>query len=225
MFSPKVILWGGLASIFSGLFWMLTGVPTDSPAPLVLALVLGLGGLASLYSLQAGQGGKLALAGFILGIIGTVMTIATLWWVSTPGRYASFIMLIDPTRLAPPALIAFLGLISLGIGLGLLGVTSLRGNALHRWRSLPLGLCLLNTLVGMTFLLVYYLPLSQGLNPWKQWYLIAGHVIYPAVLVPQGLGVLLSVLLGIGWMGLGSLLATEANAQVAQTPESSAETR
>src|SRR6187399_359943 len=36
MFSPKVILWGGLASVFGGLFWMLAGL-SNSPAALVLA--------------------------------------------------------------------------------------------------------------------------------------------------------------------------------------------
>ena len=61
MFSPKVILWGGLASVFGGLFWMLAGL-SNSPAALVLALVLGLGGLVGLFSRQAGQGGNLVIA-------------------------------------------------------------------------------------------------------------------------------------------------------------------
>ena len=39
MLSPKVILWGGIASVFCGLFWMMMGITPDSPA-LELALVL-----------------------------------------------------------------------------------------------------------------------------------------------------------------------------------------
>jgi hypothetical protein len=215
MFSPKVILWGGLASLFGGLFLILAGLSTNSPAPLVLALVLGLGGLASLYSRQAGQGGKLALAGFVLGIIGTGLALSPLSGISG----SSVNLKIDPVGAAPTVLLIALGFVILGVGLMLLGVTSLRRNALHRWPGLTLGL--LNTLVGMTVWLVFYLPLSQGQNPWDAWSLIGGHVVYHAVLVPQ----VLSVLLGVGWMGLGILIATEANAQVAQPPEASAETR
>jgi hypothetical protein len=214
MFSPKVILWGGLASLFGGLFWILAGLPNNSPAPLGLALVLG--GLASLYSRHAGQGGRLGLAGFALGIIGTGLALAALWWGSTSSRFTAAER--DLTVAAPLILIIALGFVILGVGLMLLGVTSLRGTALHRWRGLPLGLGLLNTLLGMTFLLMFYLPMSQGQNPWHAWSLIGGHVIHPAVLVPQ----VLSVLLGVGWMGLGIMLAIEADAKVVQPPPTSA---
>jgi hypothetical protein len=217
MFSPKVILWGGLGSLFGGLFWILAGLPTNSPAPFVMALVLG--GLASLYSRQAGQGGRLGLAGFVLGIIGTGLALAALWWGSTSSRFTAAER--DWTVAAPSILIFALGFVIFGVGLMLLGVTSLRGNALHRWRGLPLGLGLLNTLFGMTFLLIFYLPMSQGQNPWHAWSLIRGHVVYPAVLVPQ----VLSVLLGVGWMGLGILLAAEANAQVVPPSPATVQTR
>ena len=211
MFSPKLVLWGGVTSLFGGLFWILAGLSTNSNslAALVLALLLGLGGLAGLYFRQAGQGGRLGLAGFAWAILGTGLAIAALWWGS--------VQFTPPI----PILLIALSLAVLGVGIVLLGITSLRGNALHRGRNLPLGLGLLNILVGMTFLLMFYLPLSQGQNPWRAWSLIAGHVIYPAVLVPQ----VLSVLLGVGWTGLGILLTAEANAQVAQPPEVSAETR
>ena len=43
MFSPKVILWGGVASVFGGLFWLMTAIPSSGGASIVLALVLGLG--------------------------------------------------------------------------------------------------------------------------------------------------------------------------------------
>jgi hypothetical protein len=211
MFSPKVILWGGLASVFGGFCWIFAGFSTNSNslAALVLALVLGLGGLVGLYSRQAGQGGGLGLAGFVWGMLGTGVGIAALWWGSVQ---------FDPPI---PILLLAMSLAILGVGIVLLGLNSWRGNVLHRWRGFPLGLGLLNILVGITFLLMFYLPLNQGLNPWKQWYLIGGHVIYPADLMPQ----VLSVLLGVGWMGLGILLAIEANAEVAQPPETLAETR
>jgi hypothetical protein len=217
MFSPKVILWGGVASVFCGLFWMMTGIAADGTASIVLALLLGLVGLAGLYSRQSGQGGRLALVGFALGLLGTGLELAPLWWDFASGRFSNANG--DQTFSAPLVLILSLGMIILGIGIVLLGLTSLRGKTLHRWQGIPLGLGLLNILGGMAFWLVYYLPMSQGLNPWKQWYLIGGHVMYPADLVLIGLG----LLLGLGWMGLGIMLTTDANAQAAQTPEASVE--
>ena len=175
MFSPRSILWGGVASVFGGLFWMIQELTTDdTDVPIMLAVVLGLGGLAALYSRQSGQGGWLGWAGFALGILGTALELVGLWWLFASGFSA------------PPVLMISLGLIILGVGIVLLGVTSLRGKALHRWRSWPLGLGLLNTLGGMTVWLVYYLPLSQGRDPWAVWSLIGGYVIYPAQLSRSG---------------------------------------
>lgn len=206
MFSRSIISWGGVASVFCGLFWIITWPATNGTVPIVLALVLGLVGLAGLYSRQSGQGGRLGRAGFVLGILGTGLALAAELWLFASGFSA------------PPILILSLGLVILGVGIVLLGVTSLRGKALHRWRSLPMGLGLLNTLGGMTLWLVYYLPMSQGRDPGHLWILIGGYVIYPA---EHGLNAL-SVLLGLGWMGLGIMLATEANAQVVPPPPASA---
>ena len=213
MFSPKVVLWGGVASVFGGMFWFLSG---SGGAAGVLALVLGLGGLAGLYSRQAGQGGKLGLAGFALGIIGTILTLAVLWWSSTifSGPTYTIIHLRiqgQPVLAGRAVLMGSLGLVTLGIGLVLLGLASLRSKTLPRWRGLPLSLGLLNTLQGITIVLFAYEPLSQGRNifdPWPpEWYAFA---------------VAEFVLLGLGWMGLGITLSTEAEAQVAQPPPASA---
>jgi hypothetical protein len=213
MFSPKVILWGGVASVFGGMFWLMAA---SGGAAGVLALVLGLGGLAALYSRQAGQGGKLGLAGFALGIIGTVLVLAVLWWSSTifsGPTYAIIHLRIqrEPVLAGRAVLTGSLGLVTLGIGLALLGLASLRSKTLHRWRGLPLGLGLLNTIQGITIVLLAYEPLSQGRNlfdPWPpEWY---------------ALWVAESVLLGLGWMGLGITLATEAEAKIAQSPPASA---
>ena len=208
MFSPKVILWGGLASVFGGLFWMLAGL-SNSPAALVLALVLGLGGLVSLYSRHAGQGGRLGLAGFTLGIIGTVLQLAVLWWAFTSGLVAN--MKRDPASVAPWAFIFPLALVISGIGLTLLGLASWRAKTLHIWRGLPLGLGLLSIIYSLTIWLVGIVPLSQGRLPWDTWN-FGFYVLYPAV----------HVLLGLGWMGLGILLAIEADAKVVQPPPASA---
>jgi len=101
----------------------------------------------------------------------------------------------------------------LGIGLALLGVTSLRANILPRWRGLPLGLGLLSILYGMVIWLVYYVPLSQGHFLWT-WGMpfTFGMFVHLAVLL----------LLGPGWIGLGTMLATEANSDITQSPPASA---
>lgn len=209
MSSPKVVLWGGVAGICGGLFWMISGVASNGAGPLELGLVLGLGGLIGLYSKQAEKGGKLGLAGFALGIIGTVTFLAALWWGFTSGRFAS--MGRNPTLGAPGVLLLSLGMVILGIGISLLGVTSLRGKTLHRWHGMPLVLGLVNTLSGMTFWLAYYLPLSQGRNPWNPWNFEV-YVLYPAVLAT----------LGLCWLGVGIALAAEVYDQVVQPPPTSA---
>lgn len=213
MFSPKVILWGGVASVFGGLFWMMSA---SGGAAGVLALVLGLGGLAGLYSQQAGQGGKLGLAGFALGIIGTVLVLAVLWWSSTifsGPTYAIIHLRIqrEPVLAGRAVLMGSLGLVTLGIGLALLGLASLRSKTLHRWRGLPLGLGLLNTIQGITSALLAYEPLSQGRNFFEPW-------------PPEGYTLIVAefVLLGLGWIALGTMLATEAEAKIAPTTSASA---
>ena len=219
MFSPKVILWGGVAGVFSGMFWMMMGLaPSTGGAAIVLALVLGLGGLVSLYSRQAGRGGRLGLAGLALGIIGTVLELATLWWFVTAFSGSTYIEINsrierEPVLAARVTLIMFLAFVTMGIGLALLGVASLRTKTLPRWRGLPLGMGLLNILLGITGWLIYYVPLSQGRNPWNPWN--PGDYVVPFVV---------TVLLGLGWIGLGTMLATEADAQipVAQPPPDSA---
>ncbi len=209
MFSPKIILWGGIASVFCGLFWLMMGLAPDSPA-MVLALVLGLGGLAGLYSRQAGQSGRLGLAGFALGIIGTVLALATLWWIS---RISPSTPNTELALLAPRILILLLAFVILGVGLALLGVASLPAKNLLRWRGLPLVVGLLSVLNGMTFWLVYYVPMSEGRDPWATW-------------PPAGYGLTVATLvsLGLSWIVLGAMLAAEGDAQipVVQPPSSSA---
>ena len=63
----------------------------------------------------------------------------------------------------------------------------------------------------MTFWLVYYVPMSEGRDPWATWP-PEGYVLTVATLV----------LLGLGWMGLGITLATEAETKIAQPPPASA---
>jgi len=197
MFSPKVILWGGVASIFAGLFYMMTGLaPSSGGVTLELVMVLGLGGLVGLYSRQARQGGRLGLAGFALGVIGTVAPFAASWWVALE---------------AQSILVLSLAFLTLGIGFALLGVASLRAKNLLRWRGLPLGMGVLNIMLGIALWLIFYIPLSHGQNPWKPW--------TPSAYLPA---FALFVLVGIGWMGLGITLAADAETKMEQPPPATA---
>jgi hypothetical protein len=217
MFSPKVILWGGVAGLFSGMLWMMTGLaPSSGGATIVIALILGLGGLVSLYSRLSGQGGRLGLAGFALGIIGTVLALAALWWFFTFISGSTSVELHsrierETVLVARAVLTIMLAFVTLGVGLAMLGIASLRGKTLPRWRGLPLGLGLLNIIVSISGWLIYYVPLSQGRNPWNPW--SPGDYVIPFTVF---------VLVGIGWIGLGITLATEAEAKVAQSPPASA---
>lgn len=203
MFSPKIILWGGGVSLFGCLFWMITGLaPSGGDGTLTLALVLSLGGLVALYSQKARQGGILGLAGFALGVIGTAVALAGFW---RPER--------ELTRLAQTLLVGSLGLLTLGIGLALLGVVSLPGKTLLRSRGLPLTLGLLNILLSISIWLIFYMPLSRGQNPFDPW--------TPTAYVPV---FALFVLIGLGWIGLHTTLAAEGDARIpfAQNPSASA---
>ena len=195
MFSPKVMLWCGIASLIGGLFWISS---VGGGSALKVALALELCGLVGLRMQQAGQGGKVGLAGFALGIIGTGLAIA---YLSQDIVSQSFpYMEREPTLVAPVSLALFIQ----SIGLGLLGVASLRAKNPHRWRGLPLGLSALSAISGVVFWIVVYVPLSHGQFPWKS----DLFMLYPAVLL----------LLAIGWMSLGVILATEADAQLAPPP-------
>ena len=151
----------------------------------------------------------MGLAGFTLGIIGTVLPLAVLWWAFTSGLVAN--MKRDPASVAAWAFIFPLALVISGIGLTLLGLASWRAKTLHIWRGLPLGLGLLSIIYSLTIWLVGIVPLSQGRLPWDTWN-FGFYVLYPAV----------HVLLGLGWMGLGLMLTTEADPQVTQSPPASA---
>ena len=211
MFSPKVVLWGGIAGVCCGLFWLMSAVPSSGGGAFALALLLSLGGLVSLYSRLARQGGRLGLAGIALGIIGTVLALATNWWGTTSGILSNSGIEREPALATQTILILMLAIVTLGIGLALLGVANLRAKTLHRWQMLPLGLGLLHALFGITGWLGFYVPMSQGRNPFDPW-------------PPQGYALIATefVLLGLGWIGLGTMLATEAEAKIAQSPPASA---
>ena len=161
-----------------------------------------MGWLVGLRIRQAGQGGKVGLAGFVLGILGTVLAIGSLSqdYVARSFPY----MEREPTLVAPISIALFIQ----SIGLALLGVNSLHAKDPHRWRALPLGLSALSAISGAVFWIIVYVPLSQGQFPWNT----RLFMLYPAVLL----------LLAIGWMGLGIMLANEGNAKIEQPPPASA---
>lgn len=204
MFPPKLLFLCGMASLLSGLFWLFSPASTLGPLPLKLALVLQLGGLIGLRIRQAGQGGKLGWVGVALAIIGMVLALAYL----SQEPVSAIFPYMEDSALASGVLILSLALFIQGFGLALLGVASLRAKNPHPWRGLPLGLGALSAISGAQFWFVVYLPLSQGQFPWNS----GSFLFYPIVLW----------LLGLGWLGLGIMLATEANAQVAEPPPASA---
>jgi hypothetical protein len=211
MFSPKVVLWSGGAGMFSGILWMMAGLaPLSGGTTTVLALILGLGGLVGLFSRQSGQGGRLGLAGFVLGLLGTSTAVVFLCWSFTSGRLSPSTVRTNPELAAPGLLLLALAMMTVGVGPALLGIASLRAKTLPRWQGLPLGLGLLHIAEGMLLWLVYYVPMSQGRNPFDPWP-PQGYIFHVAVLVS----------LGLGWMSLGLKLADEA-VQITQPPPASA---
>ena len=209
MSKDMMIRIGCVASAFGGLcWWMMVIAPYSGVPAMILALVLGLGGLVGLYSRLAGQAGRLGLAGLVLGTMGTLVTLAAMVWGVTSGRLTPSTIRGEPVLAAPVALIIVLAEMTLGIGLALLGVASLRAAPLPQWRGLPLGLGLVYILFGIVSGLTLYVPLSQGDNPFDPW--------------NPGMLFLGFMLWGTGWLVLGTMLASEADAKVAQSPPASA---
>lgn len=205
MFSPKVILWSGVSSAFGGLFWLMFSLMVALPNSyggewtIVFALALGISGLVALYSRQVEQGRRSGLAGLALAIVGTGLALYALWsFVPTHPE-------TDPIGTAPIALHLALGLAILGTGMILLGLPSLSANTLSRWGGLPLSLGLLNIAHGITVWLAYYVPLSQGQVPWASF--TFGQFVH----------IVVTLLLGLGWMGLGIRLTSDADAQITQS--------
>jgi len=212
MFSPKVVLWGGLAGALSGIMWVTMGVSPSAPA-FVLAFVFTLGGLAGLYSWQGGHGGKLASTGLMMGFIGTALAIGTLWWGFATRNMGYVSTSSDALRASLPILIILLAIAVVGIGLALIGIANLRAKAQLHWWGLPLGLGILTILQSFSMWLAYYVPMSQGQDPWSRYY---NDILWFPSLI-WGLA-------GVGWIALGIMLAKDANAQSAPH-ETLAETR
>jgi len=212
MFSPKVSLWGGLAGALGGVMWVMMGF-APSTAIFVLAFVFGLGGLAGLFSRQEGQGGRLGSAGFALGTLSMVLALGILWWGFASGRMGYIDSPGDALSSALPILIILLTIGVSGIGLALIGIANLRAKTEFRWWGLPLGLGLLTILQGFSMWLAFYVPMSQGHDPWSRYY--NGMLWFPSVVWG---------LVGVCWIGLGIMLMKDANAQIAP-PETSAEAR
>jgi len=212
MFSPKVITWGGLAGALCGVMWIIMGIAPSAVA-FVLAFILGLGGLAGLYSWQGGQSGRLASTGFAFSMISMVLAIGTLWWGFASGRMGYIDSESDALSSALPLLIILLTIAAIGIGLALIGIANLRAKTQPRWWGLPLGLGILTILQSFSMWLAYYLPMSQGHDPWSQYY--DDILWFPSIVW---------VLAGVCWMALGIMLEREAKVQIA-TPKASTETR
>ncbi len=146
--------WGALASMLTGVLWVITGIiyllnPEywDFSSPLDYlniiaegaAQLMMLGGLAGLHSRQSRTYGRLGAAGFYASFVG-----AALWAFGNLGGIPDFGIIGFANA------IYFLGFLLMNIGLLLLGVATLRAKMLPRWSgpALIIGLVALWVLGG-----------------------------------------------------------------------------
>jgi tryptophan-rich sensory protein len=192
MFSPKVIVWGSIASVFGGLLWLFVALAWQSEVILPLALLLTLGGLLAIHTRLGKQAGTLGWTGFVLGILGTGMVLYLLVkdWISR-NSFSFESSILD-------ALLFVLGIGFLGTGCSLIGLRTRRTEILPSGRSVPLVLGVLYIGFGTSLGLLYYLATVRGIDPWNP-------TTIPAVAV-----MLLPFPIGILWMVLGAILAGEA---------------
>jgi tryptophan-rich sensory protein len=204
MFSPRIIVWGSIASAFGGLLWLFTALAWQSEGILPLALLLTLGGLAALHTRLGNQTGALGRAGFVLGILGTGMVVSPLIWGMIFGNSFSF------ESSVPAALQFALAMCILGIGCILIGLRTIRTEILPYGRWMPLVLGVLYIGFGISVWLLYYQASILGIDPWN-----------PGTIAAFGV-VLLTFPIGILWMALGATLAINPNWQTSNHPPASA---
>jgi hypothetical protein len=194
MFSPKIIVWGGMASVFGGLMWLSPVFTGKGEITLPLALLLTLGGLAALHARHGKQAGTLGWSGFILGIFGTGLLIPSFFMQDTA-----------------PGLPFDLGMPILSIGSILIGIRTLQT------RILPSASGMLLFAIGVSqiglaisvWLMDYYLA-PNGIDPWNP------------MTIPAIATLLLLFAIGIFWIALGAILAQNPGWETSNQPPASA---
>jgi hypothetical protein len=199
MFSPKFISWGGIASAFGGLLWLLVAAAYQIEAILPMALLLTLGGLLAIHILQGKQIDSLSRTGFILGILGTGMVVAIFVWDVITGT-----PFLDSFILAPLPRVLGIGLF--GIGCILIGLRILQMKIPPHVGWLTLALGILQIGFSVSLWLVYYSIAIKGIDPW-----------YPPTF-PAYAFMFLTVPIGILWMALGVTLAINPGWQDSSQP-------
>lgn len=192
MFSPKVMVWGSIASVFGGLMWLLVAPAYQNEAVMPTALLLTLSGLVVLYIRQGKQAGPLGQVGFVLGILGTGLFVSLfVWGVITGNPFGE----VSPI----PVVVGYvLGTGLFGVGCILIGLRTLRTEILPHGRWVPLALGILKIGFSISVWLLYYLTANKGIDPWE-----------PTTIPAFGF-MLLPFPIGILWMVLGAILAGDA---------------
>jgi hypothetical protein len=147
MFSPRIIMWAGVASAFGGVMWLFRA-QEGGEITLPLALLLTLAGLAALHLRQGKQASALGWAGFVLGLLGTGLLVLSSFFVpdTTPGMQFE------------------LGMSIMGIGYILIGLRTLQTKILHRSSAmLSFVIGVLQIGFGFCVWLMYYLTP----DPWN----------------------------------------------------------
>ena len=198
MLSPKVIVWGGIAGAFGGLMWLsivLTAKGGDITFP--VGLLLTLGGLAALHARHGKQAGALGWAGFVLGMLGTGLYLASFVWQTITGNSLN--------RFSSLGLLFGLGMPILGIGSILIGLRTLQT------RILPRSTGMLSFAIGVSQIglsISVWLAYSTTSDPYHPMTILAGAMLF----------FIFSI--GILWMVLGAILAVNPGWQVSNPPAS-----
>jgi hypothetical protein len=204
MFSPRVIVWGSIASAFGGLLWLFVALAWQSQGILPSALLLTLGGLVALHTRLGKQAGAVGRVGIVLGFLGTGLVVSILVWSMMVGNAVSLEAPLAAALQFP------LGMGMLAIGCILIGLRTLRSDILPYGHWMPLLLGMLYIGWGTSVSLVYYLAAIRGIDPWN-----------PTTIPALGY-MLLTFPIGLLWMALGATLAINPDWQISNQPPASA---
>lgn len=162
MNASSLIRWGGFASIISGLLLgfsiivRFSGAFLAAQASSFTAVLIMIFALTALYAAQAERGGRLAFAGYLLAVIGGILSevVSFLWMATYAGIAEAHTLVMFAWGTVPILHIAVLGT---GIGLMMFGIATVRAGVFSRWAGILMAAGI------FVYTLSEYLPMAYNL--------------------------------------------------------------
>jgi hypothetical protein len=175
--------WGGITSIASGLLLgvsvitRFSGYSLAAQAASFTAVLILVFALTALYTVQAVQGGRLAFSGYVLAVIGSILTevVSFLWIATYSGLTEAHAIVMFSWGTFPILHVAVIGSF---LGLLLFGIATARASVYPKWSGLIMAAGAVIYTLAEYFPMLYNLALpgvlAIGLSLiWMGWTLVS----------------------------------------------------